>query len=250
KSIDKEAAKFIRETHNNYFSRHVIVRTIVQILLIGLAIAFGLFLKELLILLESYFIGSGGIQFFSYIPLFPLAMIGGALLQLSLKALGMQQLVHPKTMNFVSDFALELLIIAAVSTISLVAISNNLGPFILLALAGIVWNISAFLVLAPRLMGRKMWFRRGIGDYGQSMGMTATGLLLMHAADPHNRSHAVERFGYKQLLFEPIVGGGLFTASSMIIIYDFGLVSLLLISVVVLVVWLIVGYYAFARHTK
>ncbi len=55
------------------------------------------------------------------------------------------------------------------------------------------------------------------------MGMTATGLLLMSSADPANLSQAFERFGYKQLLRDPVVGGGLFTAASMILIANYGL---------------------------
>ncbi len=50
-----------------------------------------------------------------------------------------------------------------------------------------------------------------MGDFGQSMGMTASGLLLMKIADPENRSPALESFGYKQLMFEPVVGGGDFS---------------------------------------
>ncbi|MFC3526066.1 hypothetical protein ACFOLK_16090 [Marinococcus halophilus] len=41
--------------------------------------------------------------------------------------------------------------------------------------------------------------------------MAATGLLLMRVADPENKSPAFTAFGYKQILFEPMVGGGLVT---------------------------------------
>lgn len=63
------------------------------------------------------------------------------------------------------------------------------------------------LVLGPRIT-LSYWFERGIGNFGQSMGMTASGLLLMKITDPNNRFPALESFGYKQLMFEPIVGEG------------------------------------------
>lgn len=66
---------------------------------------------------------------------------------------------------------------------------------------------------------------------GQSMGVTSTGenqqrglasdairrhvlgLLLLRMVDPDNVTPALTAFSYKQLLHEPIVGGGLWTAS-------------------------------------
>jgi glutamate:Na+ symporter, ESS family len=68
----------------------------------------------------------------------------------------------------------------------------------------------------------EFWFERGIGDLGQSMGVTATGLILMRVADPDNRTPALEAFGYKQLGFEPFLGGGLITATSVPLIAQFG----------------------------
>lgn len=96
-----------------------------------------------------------------------------------------------------------------------------LQPILLLAIAGIAWNICAFAFIAPR-MSPFYWFERGIGDLGQSMGVTAMGLLLMRMVDPENRSGAFETFAYKQLFFEPIVGGGLFTAAAPPLIAKFG----------------------------
>jgi glutamate:Na+ symporter, ESS family len=47
-------------------------------------------------------------------------------------------------------------------------------------------------------------------------------LLLMWVADPGNPSGALESSGYKQLPFEPVLGGGLFTGSSVALIAAFG----------------------------
>jgi glutamate:Na+ symporter, ESS family len=87
---------------------------------------------------------------------------------------------------------LDLIIVAALGTLSLEAIGGNLGPFVVLAVAGIVWNVGAFLVLAPRIVPEYP-YERGLGDFGQSMGMTVTGLLLMRIADPPNRSGGSRR---------------------------------------------------------
>ena len=44
------------------------------------------------------------------------------------------------------------------------------------------------------------------------MGVTATGLMLLRTVDPDSKTVATEAFGYKQLLHEPVMGGGLWTS--------------------------------------
>ena len=44
----------------------------------------------------------------------------------------------------------------------------------------------------------------------------------MKIADPDNKTPAYEAFGYKQIAFEPLFGGGLITGISLPIIYNFG----------------------------
>jgi ESS family glutamate:Na+ symporter len=248
--IYKTISKYLVETQNEYLSHHRIMRTILQLSFIALAIAIGYLIKGLLIFFELTVLSQfTDIRFFEYVPLFPLAMIGGMIVQILLTTFRLNKLVHGKTILFIGNLSLELVIITAIATMSLIAISNNLAPFIILAAGGIAWNFVVFWWLGPKLL-KSYWFERGIGDYGQSMGMTATGLLLMKAADSTNKSQAIERFGYKQLLFEPIVGGGLFTAVSMIIIAQFGLWNMLWITSAVLVGWLVLGYFSFIRTKK
>jgi ESS family glutamate:Na+ symporter len=111
---------------------------------------------------------------------------------------------------------------------------------------GIVWNLVAFLFLGPKMIP-SYWFERGIGNFGQSMGMTASGLLLMRIADPANTSPAMEGFGYKQLLFEPIVGGGIFTAASVPLIFYFGPLPMLALAIIVMIFWSSIGIFYFGR---
>ncbi|MCA1808607.1 MAG: sodium:glutamate symporter, partial [Lentisphaerae bacterium] len=93
-------------------------------------------------------------------------------------------------------------------------------------------------------------FERGIGDFGQSTGVTVTGLLLMRMADPLNKTGALESFGYKQLLFEPIVGGGLFTAAAMPLIAQFGPVFVLTLTGGITLFWIVFGWLVFGRASR
>lgn len=216
---------------------------------IGIAIALGqLLLSGLTQLEQATWAREGGLELMTSMPLFPLAMLGGVIVQYALTKTRQQQLIDRDIINRFGSLALDVLIIAAIATMSLQVLGDFLVPFLLIALVGISWNIFAFLVIAPRMIPR-YWFERGIGDYGQSMGMTATGLLLMRITDPKNNSRALESFGYKQLFFEPIVGGGIFTASSIILIHQFGAVAMLGFTAVVMIGWMIFGYFQFHRKT-
>jgi glutamate:Na+ symporter, ESS family len=110
----------------------------------------------------------------------------------------------------------------------------------------VAWNIGTFLVFARRMIP-EFWFERGIGDLGQSLGVTATGLILMRVADPDNRTPAYEAFGYKQLGFEPFFGGGLVTATAVPLIAQFGAGPLLTGMTILLVLSITVGLLHFGR---
>ena len=187
------------------------------------------------------------VEIFAYVPLFPLAMLGGVAIQLvadRYEPLG--RLIDRGTMERIQGFALDLLIIAALATLSLDAIADNFAPFLILAIVGIIWNTFTLFVLAPRIITR-YWFERAIGDFGQSMGVTATGLLLMRMGDPKVETPAYEAFGYKQLIFEPFFGGGLITAASVPLIIQFGAWPFLIVMAILLVIALTSGLFYFGR---
>ena len=117
------------------------------------------------------------------------------------------------------------------ASLNLPLLEENWLPFIALAIAGLSWNIAAFFLLAPRIFSDH-WFERGIADFGQGTGVTATGLLLLRMADPYGRSRVMEAFSFKQLVFEPFLGGGLITALSPLLIAGWGLPRFSLVALV------------------
>ena len=156
------------------------------------------------------------------IPVFPLTMVGGLIVQVILQRTRQTRLVSAVAQASVGSLAMDLLITAAMASLNLPLLEDNWIPFLALAIAGLSWNVCAFLWLAPRIF-RDHWFERGIADFGQGTGVTATGLLLLRMADPWGRSRAMEAFSFKQLLFEPFLGGGLVTALSPLLIISWGL---------------------------
>lgn len=94
------------------------------------------------------------------------------------------------------------------------------------------------MFVAPRLF-KDAWFECAIADFGQSLGVTATGLLLLRTVDPESKTIAAQAFGYKQLLHEPIMGGGLWTAVALTLLFRLGWEIMLVISLTALIIWLI-----------
>ncbi len=212
--------------------------------LIGAAIGIGYLILQLLIYLEDMIfspLGWEGIM--EFVPLFPLAMIGGILVQLLHHRLFKNRLtIDRQLINRLQGVSLDFLIVASLGSLSLSVLAGYWEALLLLALVGILWNLTAFILLAPRFI-KHHWFERGIGDLGQSMGMAATGLLLIRLADPDNKSNALAAFGYKQLLFEPVVGGGLFTAASMPLISRLGAETMFIVVTVIFVFWIGFGFW-------
>jgi glutamate:Na+ symporter, ESS family len=189
--------------------------------LAGVAVGLGVLLRQLLIQLGGL-AGTGGAKLLAAVPVFPLAMLGGLLLQLLLQRLGNSALASVATQASIGSLAMDLLITAAMASLNLPLLEDNWLPFAALALVGLVWNLAVVLLLAPRLF-RDHWFERAIADFGQGTGVTATGLLLLRMADPRGSSRVLEAFSFKQLLFEPFLGGGLITALAPIALAAWGL---------------------------
>jgi ESS family glutamate:Na+ symporter len=213
----------------------------INVLAFTLSIALGWVMLQGLIWAENTLVGGfTHIRFFEHLPLFPLAMLGGLFIQIFLRKIGQAQLISRRTAGIISTLALDALIASAIATVSLSAIGNNLPIFLTFAVLGIAWIIFGFLVLAPRMF-KHFWFEKGLTNMGQSMGMTATGLLLGRLADPTNKSEAKESFAYKQLAFEPFMGGGIVTAGAVIVLYEFGQVPVLIATTIITLFWLVLG---------
>lgn len=242
---EKQRRQMIRSGYNLItFGRKIQASpkaVIINVLAFAVAIGLGWLMLKGLIFAEGEILENfTDIRFFTHLPLFPLAMIGGLIVQMILRKLGKQTLIQRRTAEIISTLALDVLIASAIATVSLTALGNNLPVLLTFMVIGISWIVFGFLVLAPRMFS-SYWFEKGLTNMGQSMGMTATGLLLGRLADPSNHSKARESFAYKQLVFEPFMGGGLVTAGSVIVLYEFGSIPMLIVVTIVTIFWVWLG---------
>ncbi|MBR4076350.1 MAG: sodium:glutamate symporter, partial [Lentisphaeria bacterium] len=188
-------------------------------------------------------------RIFTGFPLFPLCMIGGVLLQLIAMKTKTDRLIDHHQMQRISGASLDYLVVAAVATIQLKVVAANWQPLLILIVAGTVFSVAVILFLAPKLF-REAWFERAIADFGQATGVTATGLILLRTVDPESKTVAAASFGYKQLLHEPVMGGGLWTALALTLVFTLGWFKVWIFCCIMLLVWAIVAIFIIRNNRK
>ncbi len=159
-------------------------------------------------------------------PLFPLAMIGGILIQWIAYRTGAARYFDRATFERILGLSLDLLIVAAIASLRLDLFLQNVVPFSLLMLVGIAWTVGAFLVIAPRMID-SYWFEQSIAEYGTATGVTAIGLMLLRIVDPENKTPAAQAFAARAIFISPLLGGGLVTATVPLLIRGFGVLPIL-----------------------
>ena len=215
------------------FSLHVAI--------VGVAVLIGFAIQRLLVA-GGAAIGSEGGPLRTVMrgfPLFPLCMIGGILVQVVEQRFDRHHIIDPGLTRRIQNSALDFLVIAAIAKIRVSVLVGALWPFLIVVAAGIAWNVFCVVVLARRMLP-DAWFERSIAEMGQSMGITATGLLLLRVVDPDYESPAADAFASKQLLHEPFMGGGLWTATAIPLLAAVGPWPVFLIAAGAMVFWLVV----------
>lgn len=207
-----------------------------HISLVGVAILIGYGIKQLLILTDRIMPTSfGELHIMQSLPLFPLCMVGGVLLQLFLRKARLDMLADHNQMKRITGAALDFLVVAGIASIRPEFVIAYWAPLSILVLTGIIWNVFVVMYIGPRIF-ESAWFERSIAEFGQAMGVTATGLMLLRTVDPENKTVATEAFGYKQLLHEPVMGGGFWTSLAVPLVMLGKGITIWIISIVALII--------------
>ena len=220
-----------------------------HIVLVGIAIAFGYAMLRLCQNAEVALFPKAQQRFFGGFPLFPLCMIGGVILQKIAEAFDLAKLIDHGQMQRLSGASLDFLVVSAVSTIKLSVVAANWFPLLVLVVFGTAWSVFMVMWLARRLFP-DAWFERAIAEFGQSLGVTATGLMLLRTVDPENRTPAAASFGYKQLIQEPFMGGGLWTAAALPLVFNLGWLRVWFFCLLMLCIWGIVTCRLAAKNRR
>ena len=211
-----------------------------HVAIVGIAIFLGVVLLYGLRWGERYFFPES-IGIFDGFPLFPFCMIGGIILQLLAQKCKVNSIIDHGQMQRLAGAALDFLVVAAMATIKFEVVLANWQALLCIIIAGLLFAV-IMVVWVARYIFPESWFECAIADFGQALGVTATGLLLLRAVDPESKTVAAQAFGYKQLLHEPVMGGGLWTALALTLLFKLGWEKMLMISATAFIIWCIIAF--------
>ncbi len=144
-------------------SSDVIESLSLHLVIVAAAILIGYGFKELLLLLQEIIPFAQKHNLLGSFPLFPLAMLGGLLIQIFADRFDPNDHIdHGLTMR-IQNTALDFLVVAAIATIRLDVVAQGWLPLLILVLAGIGWNVCCVLFLARRVF-KNAWFERSIAE--------------------------------------------------------------------------------------
>ncbi|MDG2089916.1 MAG: sodium/glutamate symporter [Gammaproteobacteria bacterium] len=178
--------------------------------------------------------------------LFPMAMIGGLLVQWALSKTDFKDSVDRGTLNLIQGLALELLILSAITTIKIPVVLAYAMPLLLIIIASVLALLVYFYFLGPRLF-KTEWFEHAIVNFGTLSGVAAVGLMLLRTVDPEMKSEAVKAFAMRAPFVAPFIGGGLLTTVLPLLIINYGAaivgIGFLLACIVLLIIARAFGYW-------
>jgi len=177
---------------------------------------------------------------FDKLPLFPLAMIGGLIVQKASMALKITTYYDKSTFDRILGFALDVLVISAIACINLDVFVSYMWPFVIIMTTGVAWIVFCVVFLAPRMFPR-FWFERGITEFGMQTGVTAIGLLLLRVVDPLYKTDTAKAFGFKQMIYEPFLGGGFITAFAPMLVSKLGVWPSIGVSFAIMLVFFLIS---------
>ena len=207
-----------------------------HICIVAMACLIGFGISKGLVAIENTSPAMQKVGILSAFPMFPLCMIGGLFVQIIEERFDKHKLIDIGLVRRIQNTALEFLVVAAIATIKISIVAKGIVPLLILVAGGVIWNIWCVTFLARRVF-KDCWFERAIAEMGQSMGVTATGLLLLRVVDPNYETNAANAFAYKQMAHEPFMGGGLWTGAAIPLLALHGGMPVFAISCSAIVIW-------------
>ena len=139
-----------------------------------------------------------------FIPTFPFVLIGGIVVQSILQRTRLDNYTDRGTIESISSFALDVVILASLMAIEPKAVVIYTLPLAVMIFLGVCFNLWQVKWMAPRILPGA-WFEKGICEFGQSTGSTPQAILLLRMMDPKLETDAAESFALKMVFFSPVI---------------------------------------------
>jgi ESS family glutamate:Na+ symporter len=210
-----------------------------QFCFIGMGMGLGFLIKFLLTKINPIF---------DQLPGYAATIIGGLIIWLLILKLKRDDLVDLEIIKRIEETSLDFLVVCAIATIPLYVVIKYAVPLSLVIMASVTYTLVATFFFTKKLH-KKDWFERGIGDFGQAMGVMTTGLLLVRVVDPEFKSLGSQGLAISYFLWYPIfltyiILGPLITMSHK------GFLSLFYLSILFLLALLLVVFILAPRYSR
>jgi ESS family glutamate:Na+ symporter len=139
-----------------------------------------------------------------FLPKFPFALIGGLIVQSIMQRSRLDSYIDKGTVDSISGFALDTLIIASLMAIDLSVVATYALPLTVMIIAGLVFNFLQVKWMGPRILPGA-WFEKSVCEFAQSTGSTPQAMLLLRMMDPRLNTGAAEAFALKMFFFSPVM---------------------------------------------
>ncbi|HLS24156.1 MAG TPA: sodium:glutamate symporter [Pseudogracilibacillus sp.] len=151
------------------------------------------------------------------IPVFSLSFLYALLFRYLMSLMKADKYIDHKVMNNIGGGATDLLIVFGITSINLTVVANNLVPFTILIIFGLIFTYVSYRFLS-KLYFQEHWFEKGIFTFGWITGAVATGIALLRIVDPKLESKTLDEFGLAYIPIAP-VEIALITFSPLMILY-------------------------------
>ncbi len=156
----------------------------------------------------------------SSFPLFIFTLFGGWIVRRTLQLLHADHWIDRVTIRRLSTVAMEVLVVAAITSLNIQAVAKMIVPISALMIAGCIWTPICLLFLSRYILPKDRWFSLGLINYGMSTGTTATGMVLLRLIDPELRSGAAQDYALAAPFSAPFIGGGMLTVAIPLVVLE------------------------------
>ncbi len=156
--------------------------------------------------------------------------------------------VDKKTVNQISGFCLDYLIVAALGTLRLEAVATYILPVTIFCLICVPVYIAGFIITSVRFC-KEDWFEKMVNNLGQGLGSSATGLALLRCVDPNFKSASADAGGVASAVTMPI-WVTIIALGPVLALSSGGTVKLLILGAAITIVFLAIGFIFFDNKDR
>ena len=137
------------------------------------------------------------------LPLFAVALLVSAALQLLLELCHLGKYVDRQVMARIGSSVSDYLIAFAVASIKISVVVEYMAPLIVMSLVGFLYAVGMLWFLGRHLF-HNFWFERSIFAYGWMTGVVGIGVLLLRIVDPQLKSKTLQDYGLAFVGISPL----------------------------------------------